>query len=149
MRSFSVKIKSKLLTAIACIFLLLALAVGFVFLHFSEKGTVSVSDIGEMVSYINSFGYTVEPTQITDKNVVIPYEFDEIYIKYNDIQLAQGFDLSRYAGKEVRIVGFAVTDEKYGEALAELIVYREKIIGADISSFELGGFLEPLKKTAE
>lgn len=79
--------------------------------------------------------------------VLIPGKFDAIYESYNDIQKGQGFDISRYRGETVTKYTYLVKNypgEPEGVA-ANLLVYQERIIGADLCSLELGGFLKGAK----
>ena len=79
--------------------------------------------------------------------VLIPGKFDQIYESYNDIQKGQGFDISRYRGETVTKYTYLVKNypgEPDGVA-ANLLVYQGRIIGADLCSLQLGGFLKGVK----
>lgn len=79
--------------------------------------------------------------------VLIPGKFDAIYESYNNIQKGQGFDISRYRGETVTKYTYLVKNypgEPEGVA-ANLLVYQERLIGADLCSLELGGFLKGAK----
>ena len=79
--------------------------------------------------------------------VLIPGRFDQIYESYNDIQKGQGFDISRYRGETVTKYTYLVKNypgEPDGVA-ANLLVYQGRIIGADLCSLQLGGFLKGVK----
>ena len=58
--------------------------------------------------------------------VVLPVTFDDVYKNYNQLQKQSGFDLEKYAGKEIIKYTYAGTDET-----VTLLVYRNKIIGGD------------------
>ena len=99
------------------------------------------------VSWLREQGWEVEPEPAGQMEVVVPPEFDAIYESYNDIQKAQGFDLSRYRGETVTKYTFLVKNypqEPDGVA-ANLLVYQDKIVAADLCSLELGGFLKEAK----
>ena len=64
------------------------------------------------------------------------------YLKYNEVQKAQGMDLERYRGKTCRQWIYNVTNyPAQGTVHASLLVLDGKIIGGDLSSTELDGFL--------
>ena len=92
-------------------------------------------------------GWEVDPEPTGQMEVVVPARFDQIYESYNDIQKAQGFDISRYKGETVTKYTYLVKNypqEQDGVA-ANLLVYQGRIIGADLCSLELGGFLKGAK----
>ena len=100
----------------------------------------------ERIAFLDSCGLAVdeEPVQVTE--IIVPAEFDETYTAYNDIQLGQGFDLSDYCGKRVKRWTYMVTNYPGYGADADciqtnLLVYDGLIIGGDVCSVELGGFM--------
>ena len=106
-----------------------------------------VRDNDERVSYLGSFGWQVEPQTIEEQAVLIPREFNDVYEKYNEIQTAQGFDLTKFAGVEAkrytyRILNYPGEDSA---AVADIIVYRNEIIAGDVQSTKLDGFMVGLK----
>ena len=102
----------------------------------------------DRLSFIDSLGITVESNQPQSKTVLIPEVFYEVYNDYNALQQAAGYDLSLYKGCEVTIYSYDITPpQNYtGESVVNLIVYKDKIIGGDISSTALGGYMLPLKQ---
>ncbi|MBE6892123.1 MAG: DUF4830 domain-containing protein [Ruminococcaceae bacterium] len=103
----------------------------------------------QRIEYLKSFGWEIveEPTESTE--VVIPSEFDETYESYNLLQQTQGFDLSKYKGKKVMRYTYSVKNYPTDSAenvCATLLVSDKKIIGGDISSTSLGGFMHSLLK---
>lgn len=97
----------------------------------------------QRVEFLSQFGWTVqeEPDEILE--VVIPKEFDEVYQQYNEIQKAQGCDLEKYAGKRCKRYSYNITNyPDHPENIhGNLIVYNGKIIGGDVCSLELDGFM--------
>ena len=99
--------------------------------------------------YLLSLGWQVESPALSVENVLIPKSFSDVFLKYNELQLSQGFDLSKYAGKEVQLYTYRVTNhESRDTVLAELYVYKDKVIGGDIHSSALDGFMHGLKKAS-
>ena len=103
----------------------------------------------DVVNFLAQFGWQVNGKAIEVKDVSVPAEFDKIYAGYNQVQVAQGLDLSRYKGKTLTRYTFKVTNfEGYeGEVLANVLVWRKKVVGGDICSAEItGGFVQGFEK---
>lgn len=96
----------------------------------------------ERLGFLSSWGWEVSPAGGWVEEVQIPGTFDPVYDAYNQLQLKQGFDLAHYAGERVRRYSYPLTNcPNSGEDIrANLLVYRGKIIGGDISSQIEGGF---------
>lgn len=101
----------------------------------SEKGRME---------YLASLGYTVKSENVSEKSEKLPKVFDAVTEKYNSLQRTQGFDLAKYSGKTLKGYTYEVTslpdstklsDDKY---LATLIVYKNKVVGADLCCPERG-----------
>ncbi len=97
----------------------------------------------DRVKFLAQFGITVEPTALSSEEIKIPDTFDKVYVGYNEIQRAQGLDLTKYKNKKVMRYTYRVTGyEGYdGEVLANLIVCRDKVIGGDVCSSDVNGFV--------
>ena len=143
---------------------LLALSLLATLLVLAEPGVTAVGgteDAEEAVSYsgiktdadrvafLASFGWEVgseAPTATV--SFPLPEEFDRVMSAYNELQRAQGLDLSRYKGKTVTRYTYEVTNYAgyEGKVYANLIMYKNKVIAADITSAERGGFVHGLVK---
>ena len=107
-------------------------------------------DAEERAAFIASFGWSVEEDPIDVRQVYIPEEFDDTYNAYNEIQLLQGYDLSSYKGFQVtkwvyRILNYPGYTEKDCIQIT-LLVYNGYIIGGDVCSVELDGFMHGFEK---
>ena len=99
------------------------------------------------VAYLADCGWTVESPAMKEETVLIPKSFSSVFETYNALQKQQGFDLSRYCGKEVKLYTYRVLDSKVGEnVLASLYVSDGKVIGGDVHSTALDGFMCGLKQ---
>lgn len=100
--------------------------------------------VEQRVAFLESFGWQVEAQEDEIMEVVIPKQFDEVYEKYNDIQKTQGCDLTRYAGKRCKRYTYVVNNypEHPENIRANILVYNGKIIGGDICSLDLDGFMQ-------
>ena len=99
----------------------------------------------DVVNFLAQFGWQVDGKAIEVKEVSVPAEFDKIYAGYNQVQVAQGLDLSGYRRKKVQRYTYAVENYKQPGATvyANVIVYRHRVIGGDVSALGEGGFVIP------
>lgn len=98
------------------------------------------------VKFLAQFGWEVEETPIDECNVKIPKNFDKIMTTYNEIQKQQGLDLSKYQNKDAVRYTYKVLNypNNQGTVYANIIVYKGKVIGADICSADSNGFMHTL-----
>ena len=101
--------------------------------------------------FLAQFGWVVDAGSVETREVTIPAEFDKVFAGYNELQKSQGLDLSRYKKKTVTRYTFTVTDyEDYeGTVYANVLVYRGRVIGGDICSADVGGFIHGFEKPSE
>lgn len=117
-----------------------------------EKKEISYDKIKteeDVVKFLSQFGWTVEASPTEVKTVTIPAEFDKVFAAYNEMQKEQGLNLSKYKNKEVTRYTFVVTNyEGYeGRVLANVLLYRNRVIGGDICSADLSGFVHGFDRT--
>lgn len=111
----------------------------------SAPGGVALTN-EDRVAYLKSLGWDVETEPVESAAVTIPKEFGEVYKQYADIQSAQGFDLKSYAGKECTRYTYRVLNYPGEDAVvADIIVYKGKVIAGDVQSAKLGGFMQGLE----
>ena len=106
----------------------------------------------DVENFLGQFGWKVgaEPNETVE--VTIPDEFDKIFTAYNELQKQQGLDLSRYKRKKVTRYTYVVENypDYEGTVYANVLVYRNKVIGGDICSADVEGFLHGFEnKTAK
>lgn len=101
----------------------------------------------ERIAFLAQFGWEVAAEPVESTTVTIPREFDKVFGAYNELQRAQGLDLSTHAGRTVERYTYTVTNYKDydGTVFANLLVHRGRVIGGDICSAESGGFLHGFK----
>ena len=116
----------------------------------SEAGYTydKVKSPSDAAAFLSQFGWTVTQTPVETKTVTIPAEFDKVFAAYNEMQKAQGLNLSKYKNKEVTRYTFAVTNypEYSGTVYANVLVYRNRVIGGDICSADVTGFVHGFEK---
>lgn len=104
----------------------------------------------DRVGYLQQCGWQVDTASGALKEVLIPKSFDKTYSAYNEMQKQQGFDLEKYQGKKVNLATYRITNYPDGqEATASLLLYKNRVIGGDISSSEKGGFVHGLTDTPQ
>ena len=117
-----------------------------------KKAEVSFKGIAsneERIAFLNAYGWEVGEDPISIEEVVIPAEFDDVYTQYNEIQQYQGLDLSRYQGKTVKRYTYEITNYPGGEDVhANLLIYKERVIGGDVCSAEFEGFMHGFEKVS-
>lgn len=97
----------------------------------------------DVVSFLAQFGWTVEEKPLETLEIRIPTQFDKVMNAYNELQKRQGLDLSRYKDKDVVRYTFRVTNypDYNGTVYANVIVYKKRVIGGDICSSDVTGFI--------
>ena len=104
--------------------------------------TLSAESNDQRIAFLKQFGWQVNTEPLEMKDVTIPEQFDDVYIQYNNIQKEQGLDLTPYAGKTCRQWVYAVTNYPQAtDVRATLLVYDNKVVGGDLSTVQLDGFM--------
>ncbi len=100
----------------------------------------------DRVNFLAAFGWQVNPEAVASVEVTIPESFDKVFSAYNELQKRQGLDLSKYKGKNVQRYTYQVTnyDGYDGTVYANILVYRNKVVGGDICSADVKGFMHGL-----
>ena len=114
----------------------------------AATGTTAVSNNDSRVKFLTDFGWEVSTSPTESSQVRIPEDQTEVFERYNALQKSQGYDLSQYAGKTVmryvyKINNFpGATEPVY----ATLLVYKNQIIGGDITNTAAKGVIQGFKK---
>ena len=103
-----------------------------------------VRDNEARIAFLSQFGWQVESEALEATTVTIPREFDKVFAAYNELQRKQGLDLSGYGGRTVERYTYKITNyEGYeGTVYANLLIYRNRVIGGDVCSAESEGFVQ-------
>lgn len=117
--------------------------------------TVGVAEINfdkiktneDRVEFLRQFGWEVSAEPKACVEVKIPSEFDKVFAGYNEIQKRQGLDLSKYKNKNVMRYTYEVTNyDDDGVVYANILIYRNRVIGGDICSADVTGFIHGFEK---
>ncbi|MDR2532000.1 MAG: DUF4830 domain-containing protein [Oscillospiraceae bacterium] len=104
--------------------------------------SVRVESPADITVFLSGFGWDVDTEPVTVRSVQIPARFTETYEQYNALQRRQGFDLSKYRADIVESYTFRVLNHPAaGDVFANVLVFRGRIIGGDICSFAINGFM--------
>lgn len=114
---------------------------------FEGEGTINYDKIKTEVSrreFLTQFGWEVAKEAVEEVEVQIPADFDKVMKSYNEIQKSQGLDLSKYKGKTVQRYTYEITNypDYNGTVYANIIVYKSRVIGGDICSSDVEGFIQ-------
>ena len=107
-----------------------------------------VKNAQDVISFLSQFGWEVGSEPVEVKTVTIPAEFDKVFAAYNEMQKEQGLNLSKFKNKDATRYTFAVSNyEGYaGTVYANVLVYRNRVIGGDICSADVSGFVHGFEK---
>ena len=152
---FIYAVRARTVKFFGLVILVCALVLGVVI--FGGEASVSASASGgeidfsgiktneDRVKFIESFGLKVDPEPLEEDAFAMPENFDRVILGYNELQKKQGLDLSKYAKKRVTRYTYKVTNyDCEGEVMANLFVWRGKIVACDVSSLDPEGFVLPL-----
>lgn len=138
-------------TAVSIIVAIAAILIALI-LIFSQKDSTEVfssgkvTELSDRCQFLSNLGWIVDESSETEQQILIPREFNEVYSEYNDLQLQQGFDLSKYAGQELTMYTYMVTNYETQDAvLATIYILKGTVVGGDIHSTTLNGFMHGIK----
>ena len=132
-----------------------ALLIGIIALFGGENTTATsattspaVSDNDSRVSFLKDFGWEVTTSPVESCQVRVPSDTSEVFDRYNQLQQTQGYDLSHYAGKKVMRYVYKVTNYPGATdpVYATVLVYKNQIIGGDVTNTASGGKIQSFKK---
>ena len=111
-----------------------------------EAAEVRLTDNGDRVAYLESLGWQVEAEPVETLQFLLPETLEEPYLSYNELQDAQGFDLSACCGKQVARYTYTVTNYpgRPEGVQANLYVCEEAPVAGDILCAGADGFQDTL-----
>ena len=135
-----------------------AIALGIILLVMLFRGgeestttAAPVTNNDSRVEFLQQQGWEVSASPAESGQVRIPQESSEMFSRYNDLQKSQGYDLTKYAGKTVMRYVYRVNN--YPDATepvyATVLVYKNQVIGGDITDTSAGGKVQGFKKNQE
>lgn len=149
---WSIKTSKRELIVLAIGIVIFAAAVVYVLWPRGESRTsalvqsgysLSVENEQERLAFLTQFGWQVEEEPTEVREVWIPTEFSDVYLEYNEIQKAQGFDLEKYKGERVKRWTYRITNYPgvSGVVVANILIQNGRVVGGDVCSTALDGFM--------
>ena len=130
-----------------------AVILGIILLFGGEQtqptSAAPVSNNDARVQFLESLGWEVASSPAESGQVRIPENMSEVFDRYNQLQKQQGYDLATYAGKNVMRYVYKVENfpDAQDPVYATVLVYKNQIIGGDITDTSPGGKVQALKVT--
>ena len=87
------------------------------------------------IAFLEGYGWQVEPEPVKTQQVTVPADPSEVFLRYNELQVSQGYDLLQYSGEELTRYVYHAT----------LLVKDGQIVGADVASSAKTGVMHGLK----
>ncbi len=114
----------------------------------AQTEPVSLRTNDARVQYLEDCGWDVVVSPVKTQQVLIPTDSSEVFGRYNALQISQGFDLTKYAGKTVMQYVYEI--ENYPNAsdpvYATLLLYDNRVIGGDVTDTSAGGVVQGLRQ---
>ncbi len=144
--------KKKIVIVLAAVLVILAGALFFLLRGGSDEAkavgqtgeySLTAEDAAQRIAFLQQFGWEVTETPMEQVAVILPSSFNDTYEKYNQIQKEQGLDLLKYAGATCQRYTYEVTNYPGQDSgvVANLLILDGRVIGGDICSVELNGFI--------
>ena len=111
----------------------------------------TVTEISDVGSFLESFGWETGPEPCEMEDVIIPTEFNDVYQQYNVMQKQQGYNLEEYQGVCAKRVAYEIHNYPGQEenVRANVLVYDGQVIGGDVCSVEVDGFIQGFERPVE
>ena len=153
---FVCAVKATTLRFVAILVLSVSVLVGMTVFYSAEEPVLSALDVRydgirtetDRRELLAAHGLSVTTDAKSTVEYTLPKALDAVLLGYNELQKEQGFDLSSYTGKTVTRYTYEVENyEGYeGRVLANVLLYRNRVIGGDICSADLSGFVHGFER---
>lgn len=102
------------------------------------------------VAFLEGFGWQVQPEPVQTQQVLVPEDPSEVFLRYNDLQISQGYDLLPLSGKSVMRYVYQITNYPGSDGVyfATLLVYDDAVVGGDVASSRKNGVMHGLAMPA-
>jgi len=136
------------LTAVAALILaLILLFTGEQQPQTAQTAALTASSNDGRIKFLTDFGWDVTTSPVESGQVKIPAEISEVFDRYNALQKSQGYDLSKYAGKNVMRYVYKINNYPGATepVYATLLVHKNQIIGGDVTDTAAKGHIRGFK----
>jgi len=98
--------------------------------------------------YLEKMGRDAAELPISVQEIRLPDTFPPVLEEYNQLQLQQGFDLRKYAGRNITVYTYElVSNGKSPLLFVSLYQHKGRIVGGDVHSAALSGHMGPIQAT--
>ena len=113
----------------------------------AATAAAEVSGNDGRVQFLKDLGWQVTTSPAETGQVRIPDAAGEVFDRYNLLQKSQGYDLTEYAGKKVMRYVYKINNYPGATepVYATLLVYKNRIIGGDVTDTAPGGQIHGLQ----
>nr|MBQ8243620.1 DUF4830 domain-containing protein [Oscillospiraceae bacterium] len=113
----------------------------------AQTAAPAVSSNDGRVKFLQDFGWDVTTSPAESSQVKIPEQSSEVFDRYNALQKSQGYDLSKYAGKNVMRYVYKLNNYPGATepVYATLLVHKNQIIGGDVTDTAAKGHIRGFK----
>lgn len=112
-------------------------------------GAVEITDVSDTEGrqrYLNKLGWEIDTSSEEEHEILLPREFDGVLAEYSKLQTKQGYDFASLGGLTCRQYCYVVTNyPSESTVYAVLYIRNGRVIGGDIHSDELDGFMHGIK----
>ena len=126
---------------------------------FQEKSTscgikdFKINTAEDALLFIESLGWKVYEKPEDIREIILPVKPDDVFNNYNKIQNSQDYDLTDYFGKKVKKWTFTIKNypgyENQDIIKINILTYKGEVVGGDVCSVKLDGFMHGFKKENE
>ena len=153
---FICTVKATTLRFVGILVLSVSVLIGMAVFYTAEEPVLSGTGVRydgirtetDRLGFLSALGYRATGDAKSTVEYTLPATLDAVLLGYNEVQKEQGFDLSDYTGKKLTRYTYEIENyEGYeGKVYANLITYRDRIVGADLTGTGEGkGFVKPLQ----
>lgn len=114
---------------------------------FGTSEIINLSSPEGRQKYLASYGWEIDLSSEEEQKVTLPDEFEGVIEDYATLQTEQGYDFASYKGLTCRQYNYIVTNypDSDGTVYVTLFVKSGRIIGGDIHSAAIDGFMHAIK----
>ncbi len=112
-----------------------------------ETSAFAASGNDQRVKFLTDYGWDITTAPVETSQVKIPEESSPAFDRYCLLQKSSGFDLAPYAGKKVMRYVYQINNYPGATepVYATLLVYKNRIIGGDITDTAAKGQIRGFK----
>lgn len=114
---------------------------------FGVSELINVTSAEGRIKYLGKLGWEADVSTEECKYVLIPKEFEGVMLSYSKLQTEQGYDFASFGGLECKQYTYVVTNYPASDetVYATLYIKGGRVIGGDIHSASIDGFMHTLK----